>query len=565
MEAVLKECEKVWCQGDPVNQGEIVENSLLVKKLCEKYEQDKAKTYFDSIKKIFDSVVLVLESVFYNQGLSDAQSQSWNTDIVLHPLLEWILICSRIGPLGRSLACHQHFKLLCDMTVSCWKEKPICAFGAVRIVVNVLLQAPDMSPSVVRAGCETLNCLFAESGKFKQMEVQFKAMLFRAVAVMIAKHEVAFEIATNGNLYGEIGKIFGEMVSDNEEKSDKDLLLEAMKVLFAISQHWTEQTGETDSIDELEKRYNQFFEVMEHVHFVIAQRSEETQLLETAVNVMMMGPKGAGSLILGRMMTRSQMIQKQRENLKKPVEITERHWDPTEPGKEVITKVRSGTEASDMSDSAADSEQIHVVDEVDLEVSEIENKRLDVLIKFLELRLDTAPARLAYAVCPVANVIRIIATDVPSARKYLRDKIIPRRTDFSQRPEMGESLSAKLIKLLDSPNMEICQSIAELLYVICNKNVSRLVRRTGFGNAAGFLANRGIMNIQDLGGKVGRTDSDSETSESESETINPVTGTYWEPEEPNTMTDEEKEAAAVELMGMLKRLDELGVIKPQFR
>ena len=34
---------------------------------------------------------------------------------------------------------------------------------------------------------------------------------------------------------------------------------------------------------------------------------------------------------------------------------------------------------------------------------------------------------------------------------------------------------------------------ADFLYVLCKENTDRLIRYTGYGNSAGFLASRGLM------------------------------------------------------------------------
>jgi hypothetical protein len=56
--------------------------------------------------------------------------------------------------------------------------------------------------------------------------------------------------------------------------------------------------------------------------------------------------------------------------------------------------------------------------------------------------------------------------------------------------------------------------VAEFLFILCKEKVSRFVKHTGYGNAAGLLARRGLM----LGGQGERTqysdtDSDSDTEE----------------------------------------------------
>jgi len=109
---------------------------------------------------------------------------------------------------------------------------------------------------------------------------------------------------------------------------------------------------------------------------------------------------------------------------------------------------------------------------------------------------------------------------------------------------------------------------AELLFVLCKESASRLVKHTGYGNAAGLLLSRGLLG----GGKSEGEDeysTDSDTSDTEeyehSEPhIDPVTGG---PSKEGVgspldhMTEEEKEAEAEKLHELLEKLDQHGIIK----
>ena len=72
---------------------------------------------------------------------------------------------------------------------------------------------------------------------------------------------------------------------------------------------------------------------------------------------------------------------------------------------------------------------------------------------------------------------------------------------MSPRPEEGESPRNVLCKLLTSPVDQVAMMVAEFLYVLCKESTARLVKYTGYGNAAGLLARRGLM----LGGVGGRS------------------------------------------------------------
>ena len=97
-----------------------------------------------------------------------------------------------------------------------------------------------------------------------------------------------------------------------------------------------------------------------------------------------------------------------------------------------------------------------------------------------------------------------------------------------EKPEAGDSLKGRLVSLLtNAAGDAVPTMVAELLFVLCKENVGRLVKHTGYGNAAGLLARRGLM----AGGRpAGAEYSSEEESEEEEEVrelrdqINPVLG-----------------------------------------
>lgn len=98
--------------------------------------------------------------------------------------------------------------------------------------------------------------------------------------------------------------------------------------------------------------------------------------------------------------------------------------------------------------------------------------------------------------------------------------------------------------------------------------VWRMTKYTGYGNAAGMFANRGL-----LGGGQGTpgTDysSDSEDSDTEeyknvASSFNPVLGCHEAPR-PNPMagmSDEQKEYEAMQLVQLMEKLNKQGVVQP---
>jgi hypothetical protein len=81
------------------------------------------------------------------------------------------------------------------------------------------------------------------------------------------------------------------------------------------------------------------------------------------------------------------------------------------------------------------------------------------------------------------------------------------------RPEEGTTLRAKLCKLLTSPITELRDLVAELLFVLCKENVNRMVKYTGYGNAAGMFAAKGLLERNQAETAYSSESKDSETEE----------------------------------------------------
>ncbi|XP_077967182.1 chaperone Ric-8A-like [Styela clava] len=167
---------------------------------------------------------------------------------------------------------------------------------------------------------------------------------------------------------------------------------------------------------------------------------------------------------------------------------------------------------------------------------------------------------------PVLSLLSHISRTSRYVRKYCKNYVIPPRKDFEHRPEVGPEFRNKLIKLFTHANTEVKAAAADFVFVLCREKVERLVKYTGYGNAAGLLASRGL-----LAGGQGDTvysdcDSDSDTEEylENAEKINPITG-HIPPNIPNPMegmSEEQKEYLAVQLANQISKLSSDDIIKP---
>ncbi|KAK1881511.1 Synembryn-A [Dissostichus eleginoides] len=141
---------------------------------------------------------------------------------------------------------------------------------------------------------------------------------------------------------------------------------------------------------------------------------------------------------------------------------------------------------------------------------------VQTLLMFMEKRLELGN-KLKEKVTPVLNLLTECCRAHRETRHYIRKHILPPLRDASHRPEEGSTVKSRLIRLMTNLDTDLKHCAADLIFVLCKENVGRFVKYTGYGNAAGLLATRGL-----LGGQSSRTlssyaqyssDSDSDTEE----------------------------------------------------
>lgn len=194
---------------------------------------------------------------------------------------------------------------------------------------------------------------------------------------------------------------------------------------------------------------------------------------------------------------------------------------------------------------------------------------LDKLLAYVDakIELDEREATLLPAVLFLTG----LADYDRDVRKHLKHVLLPRRTDFSRRPEEGDGPGARLIGCMVSVEANTAHVVAQFLYVLCNRNAARLVRRTGFGNAAGLLMSLGITQPP-----AATADSDTESDSECMRNVDPITGRAWDAAPPplsparppaaahmDPPSEEDKERMAAELMHLIHRLNATGVMQMQ--
>ncbi|KAJ3041083.1 hypothetical protein HDV00_009983 [Rhizophlyctis rosea] len=176
--------------------------------------------------------------------------------------------------------------------------------------------------------------------------------------------------------------------------------------------------------------------------------------------------------------------------------------------------------------------------------------------------LNVAGVPLDDALPPLLVVLTSIVKGNENAKQAVKEKVVPDDIDRSKHLSEGSTVTARLIKFMTSVSLlNVKETASELLFELFDRDASALTQYVGYGNAAGFLFNRGL-----LPQGVPEEHTSAAGSSSSNPPINPVTGEYARDmanEEWDKLTDEEKEREAEKLFVLFERLNRTGVIKVQ--
>lgn len=199
-----------------------------------------------------------------------------------------------------------------------------------------------------------------------------------------------------------------------------------------------------------------------------------------------------------------------------------------------------------------------------IEYMSVNMDAVNMLLKFMERRVDRGH-KLKESLIPSLNLLTESSRIHRETRKFLRSKVLPPLRDVMNKPEVGDTLRNKLVRLMTHIDTDVKDCAAEFLFVLCKESVARFIKYTGYGNAAGLLAARGLLR----GGRdsgIYSEDEDSETEEYKEfkARINPVTGVVEDerPDPMEGMTEEQKEYEAMKLVHMFDKLSRCNVIQP---
>ncbi|CUA77175.1 Synembryn-A [Rhizoctonia solani] len=155
---------------------------------------------------------------------------------------------------------------------------------------------------------------------------------------------------------------------------------------------------------------------------------------------------------------------------------------------------------------------------------------------------------------PVAALLTRLVGGDEGARAKVAAVVLPPDMDRSSALEKRDDFLGRCLRLMASvyyPTLK--DTVGELLFVLCGSDGQALSAAIGYGNAAGYLYNKGIMAPP--------------PASSAGDDVNPITGTRETPSGPSLseMTDEEKQREAEKLFVLFDRMERMGMAKNPIR
>eukprot|EP00731_Ephydatia_muelleri_P006409 Em0003g657a len=162
----------------------------------------------------------------------------------------------------------------------------------------------------------------------------------------------------------------------------------------------------------------------------------------------------------------------------------------------------------------------------------------------------------------VVTAMAVLSRGNRVVRKFLKSEILPPIKKDADVAERGATLKSKVVGLMTAGKHGAEQVSAELLFVLCKGSADKLIRHTGYGNAAGLLLGRGLLG----GGTSAEAADYSSDSEAEQDAadVDLMTGGPGKPPGPSPlsqMSPEEVEQEADKLQSLFAKLQDGGIIQ----
>ncbi|CAF0737113.1 unnamed protein product [Rotaria sordida] len=202
---------------------------------------------------------------------------------------------------------------------------------------------------------------------------------------------------------------------------------------------------------------------------------------------------------------------------------------------------------------------------------------INIILRFLDHRITKTEGtkNAKEALLPVLQLLILMCQSNRTIRKFCRQFILPPLSDeVLNLPTEGQKLRNKLTRMMTNPNSELKTLSAKLLFVLCKESVDRLIKYTGYGNAAGLLYDFGLLGPQHNANKE-QYSSDSDESDTENYKkirdqygIDPVTGRANIIRHDDPMKDWTEERKMVEMEKLVHSLDQAinhGIMRPMIK
>ncbi|KEP49439.1 guanine nucleotide exchange factor synembryn protein [Rhizoctonia solani 123E] len=155
---------------------------------------------------------------------------------------------------------------------------------------------------------------------------------------------------------------------------------------------------------------------------------------------------------------------------------------------------------------------------------------------------------------PVAALLTRLVGGDEGARAKVAAIVLPSDMDRSSALEKRDDFLGRCIRLMTSvyyPTLK--DTVGEMLFMLCGSDGQALSAAIGYGNAAGYLYNKGIMAPPPASSAGGD--------------VNPITGTREAQSGPSLseMTDEEKQREAEKLFVLFDRMERMGMARNPIR
>ncbi|CAG8686361.1 1563_t:CDS:2, partial [Acaulospora colombiana] len=165
-------------------------------------------------------------------------------------------------------------------------------------------------------------------------------------------------------------------------------------------------------------------------------------------------------------------------------------------------------------------------------------------------------------ITPLAALLVRLA-EHPGARVELRNWILPENLDRSEALEGRGDTLGRILRIMSCvyyPRLK--DALGEFMYTICDSDGSILSAQIGYGNAAGYLFNKGILSGPPPPPSSSGSSGGSGAASSIPDNVNPITGAINREVEDDgpEMTEEEKEREAEKLFVLFDRLEKSGMV-----